>query len=83
MGLIATGDRLSDLAPPNPATGEPYFTLPAAAFGGGWASGFCIRFNTYGTPMPTWVIRAVQPSPTAQTGKDGFTMCLRGNTVDK
>ena len=83
IGLIATGDRLSDLAPPNPATGEPYFTLPAAAFGGGWASGCCIRFNTYGTPMPTWVIRAVQPSPTAQTGKDGFTMCLRGNTVDK
>ena len=83
LGLIATSDRLSDLAPPNPATGQPYFTLPKGAFGGGWATGNCIRFNTFSSQMPTWVLRAVQPSPIAQTGKDGFTMCLRGNTVDK
>ena len=83
LGLIATSDRLTDLAPPNPATGQPYFTLPKGAFGGGWMSGNCIRFNTFSSQMPTWVLRAVQPSPVAQTGKDGFTMCLRGNTVDK
>ena len=58
-----------------------YDGLPAAAFGGGWSAGNCIRFNTYGTPMPVWILRSVQPSAARQTEKDGFTACLRGNTV--
>ena len=78
---MVQGDTVTDLAPPNPATGKPYFTLPAAAFGGGWSAGHCIRFNTYGTPMPVWILRSVQPSAARQTEKDGFTACLRGNTV--
>lgn len=81
LGLVATSDILTELAPVNPATGKPYFRLPAAAFGGGWARGNCIRFNTYGTPMPVWILRSVQPSVEKQTERDGFTACLRGNTV--
>ena len=81
LGLVVQGDTVTDLAPPNPATGKPYFTLPAAAFGGGWSAGNCIRFDTYGTPMPVWILRSVQPSAARQTEKDGFTACLRGNTV--
>lgn len=81
LGLVVQGDTVTDLAPPNPATGKPYFTLPAAAFGGGWSAGNCVRFNTYGTPMPVWILRSVQPSAARQTEKDGFTACLRGNTV--
>ena len=81
LGLVVQGDTVTDLAPPNPATGKPYFTLPSAAFGGGWSAGNCIRFNTYGTPMPVWILRSVQPSAARQTEKDGFTACLRGNTV--
>lgn len=82
LGLVLQGDTLNDLAPANPATGKPYFTLPKFAFGGGWMAGNCVRFNTFGTPWPIWILRAVQPSPTAQKTKDGFTGCLRGNTVD-
>ena len=81
LGLVAKGDTLTDLAPANPATGKPYFTLPRLAFGGGWAARNCIRFNTYGTPLPVWILRAVQPSPERQSRRDGFTACLRGNTV--
>ena len=81
LGLVVQGDIVTDLAPPNPATGKPYFTLPSAAFGGGWSAGNCIRFDTYGTPMPVWILRSVQPSAERQTEKDGFTACLRGNTV--
>lgn len=81
LGLVAKSDTLSDLAPTNPATGKPYFTLKAAAFGGGWATQNCVRFNTYGTPLPVWILRSVQPSPERQQGRDGFTACLRGNTV--
>ena len=82
LGLVAEGDILTDLKPTNPATNKPYFTLPHLAFGGGWAVGNCIRFNTYGTPVPVWVLRAVQPSAESQTEKDGFACCLRGNTID-
>ena len=81
LGLVAKSDTLTDLAPTNPATGKPYFTLKAAAFGGGWSVQNCIRFNTYGTPLPVWILRSVQPSPDKQNGRDGFTACLRGNTV--
>ena len=81
LGLVAEGDTLTDLAPANPATGKPYFTLPRLAFGGGWAARNCIRFNTYGMPLPVWILRAVQPSPERQSRRDGFTACLRGNTV--
>lgn len=81
LGLVAQSDTLTDLAPTNPATGKPYFTLKAAAFGGGWSVQNCIRFNTYGTPLPVWILRSVQPSPDKQNGRDGFTACLRGNTV--
>ncbi|SNU78699.1 hypothetical protein [Neisseria zoodegmatis] len=81
LGLIAKGDTLGDLAPLNPATGKPYFTLNRLAFGGGWASGNCVRFNTYGTPTPVWILRAVQPTTVKQTERDGFSACLRGNTV--
>ena len=63
LGLVAKGDTLTDLAPANPATGKPYFTLPRLAFGGGWAARNYIRFNTYGTPLPVWILRAVQPLP--------------------
>ncbi|VTX85315.1 Uncharacterised protein [Neisseria subflava] len=81
LGLVAKSDTLTDLAPANPATGKPYFTFKAAAFGGGWSVQNCIRFNTYGTPLPVWILRSVQPSPDKQNGRDGFTACLRGNTV--
>ena len=82
LGLILQSDTVTDLSPVNPSTAKPYFTIPRQAFGGGWESGNCIRFNTYSTPMPTWILRSVQPSPVKQIGKDGFVGCLRGNTVD-
>lgn len=81
LGLVAKSDTLTDLAPANPATGKPYFTIKSTAFGGGWSTQNCIRFNTYGTPLPVWILRSVQPSPDRQEGRDGFTACLRGNTV--
>lgn len=72
LGLVAKSDTLTDLAPTNPATGKPYFTLKAASFGGGWSVQNCIRFNTYGTPLPVWILRSVQPSPDKQNGRDGL-----------
>ncbi|MDO4896141.1 MAG: hypothetical protein Q3971_02155 [Moraxella sp.] len=83
LGFVGKADTLTDLAPINPATGKPYFTLPKNAFGQGsvWATQNVIRFNTQGTLMPFWVLRAVQPNPHTPDGDDGFTMCLFGDTT--
>lgn len=83
MGLLWRGDILADIAPINPATNKPYFTLPKQAFGiGGWERGNVIRFNTEGTLMPVWILRVVQPHklPRGQSQANSFSACLRGNT---
>ena len=87
LGLVTRTDALQDLAPINPAGGKPYFTLPKGAFGiaggaSGWQAGEVVRFNTFGTHLGVWVLRAIQPSAQRQTEDDGFTMCLRGNTTE-
>ena len=87
LGFVGRFDALQDLAPINAATGKPYFVLKKGAFGinngaSPWAVGNAVRLNTYGTHLGVWVLRAVQPSATKQTETDGFSICLRGNTVE-
>ncbi|MDO5652350.1 MAG: hypothetical protein Q4G13_09515 [Moraxella sp.] len=84
LGFVVKTDTLQDLAPINPATKKPYFTLPKQAFGNQapWAAQNVIRFNTTGTLSPIWVLCAVQPSSNVQEGKDGFTKVLFGDTVE-
>ena len=63
LGVIATGNTSGNVAPINPATGEPYFVIPAAGFGGGWANGNNLRFNTVAAGGPFWVARTVLSGP--------------------
>lgn len=74
VGQILTGASIaSAIAPVNPETGFPYFTIPAAGWGSGWASGNLIRFNTYGANAPTWIIQAIGQGPATDTD---YTFCL-------
>lgn len=84
LGFVAKTDTLQDLAPMNPSTKKPYFTIPKEAFGADapWAVKNVIRFNAWGSLMPFWVLRAVQPTSQPQEGEDGFTMCLFGDTTE-
>lgn len=84
LGFVMRGDTLTDLKPPNPASGKPYFTIPKQAFGADapWAAQDIIRFNTWGTLLPILVLCAVQPNPNPPTGTDGYTMCLYGDTTE-
>lgn len=88
LGFVGKFDTLTDLAPINPATQKPYFTLDKRAFGGNqnqvanWAAQDVIRFNTEGTLMPVWILRAVQPSSKKQLDEDGFRLCLFGDTTE-
>ncbi|PIE82477.1 MAG: hypothetical protein CSA10_00590, partial [Cardiobacteriales bacterium] len=84
LGFVKKGDTTEDLAPINPATNKPYFTIRREAFGNDapWAVQDVIRFNTWGTLLPVWVLCAQQPTSSAQTEEDGFTMCLFGDTTE-
>ncbi len=84
LGFVKKGDTTEDLKPINPATNKPYFTIKREAFGNDapWSVQDVIRFNTWGTLLPIWVLCAQQPTSSAQTEEDGFTMCLFGDTTE-
>lgn len=67
-----------DLAPVNPLTNTPYFTLAWEGWGSGWVAGNVLRFNLLPPAnFPAWLALTVQPSdPT--TGQDRFRLLLRG-----
>ena len=81
VGVIATGNTSSDCAPLNPASGTPYFTIPALGWGLGWATGNVMRFNTVGAYYPVWTVRTIQQGPET-VPDDAFTLLIRGD-VDK
>jgi hypothetical protein len=78
VGVIATGNTSADCAPINPATGTPYFHLPALGWGNGWATGNVLRFNTIGSQFPVWVVRTTQQGPET-VPDDHFTLLIRGD----
>ena len=81
VGVIGTGSINTDTSPLNPATGVPYFTIPALGWGIGWAAGNVLRLNTVGAMFPVWVVRTVQQGPNSGT-EHSFTLLSRGD-VDR
>ncbi|AII30191.1 hypothetical protein, partial [Pseudoalteromonas phage B8b] len=61
LGVIATGLEISqDIAPINPATNRPYFTIPSGGWGVGWITSNVLRFNTESGAENMWIIRTVK-----------------------
>lgn len=81
VGVIGTGTTGTTIAPVNPATGKPYFTLAASGWGAGWATGNVYRFNTAACGAPFWIVRTVLQGP-ATLQDDKFTLAFRGD-VDR
>lgn len=79
LGQVAIGSTNADLAPINPNTGNPYFTLLAAGWGqGGQEPNDVLRFNTLGANHPVWIARTVEQSEPTNRG-DQFTIRARGH----
>lgn len=78
LGLVGTGNTTTVFAPTNPATGQPYFSVPALGWGGGWGTGNCLRLNTIGAIAPVWVARVIQQSQPS-TSSDSFSILVRGD----
>ena len=79
VGQILTGVPISgDITPINPNTGQAYFTIPTAGWGGGWSAGNLLRFNTVAANVPLWVIQSVGQG--LATDPDlGFCIEVRGD----
>lgn len=78
LGFIAQGDITTDFSPINPAVSQPYFTLPAAGWGGGWPTGGVLRLNTVGAMHPMGVVRTVQQGD-ATVADDKFSIIILGD----
>jgi hypothetical protein len=80
LGQIATALSINtDIAPINPHTGQPYFTITAAGWGAGWVNGNLLRFNTTAADFPAWGIRCIQPSVHVPGTSDRFRLAFLGD----
>lgn len=76
VGQVGTGDVNTTTAPNNPASGVPYFSIPPYGWGGGWAAGNVLRFNTAACGAPFWPNRTVLQGP-ASVESDVFEIAFR------
>ena len=77
-GEVITGNTATPLSPVNPTTGVAMFTLNPAGFGGGYAAGNVLRFNTTGAVLPSWCVRTTEKSQPAAPGTDQILIEVRG-----
>lgn len=78
VGIIATGSITADVAPLNPRTNLPYFTMRRQGWGSGWATNNVVRFNTIGGLAPVWMVRTTLPGA-PQTAVDSTRFQVIGN----
>jgi len=80
LGVILTSVNIgTEIAPINPVTSTPYFVIQPQGWGGGWATGNAIRFNTQSALAPFWIARTVTPSQ-GITESDSLTISPRGDS---
>jgi len=78
LGVIASGTTGSDVAPINPATEVPYFTIDSRGWGSGWSSGNVLRFDTSAANAPMWIARTTMQGPVEEP-TDDFIIQIRGD----
>jgi hypothetical protein len=62
----------------NPQTGAPYFEIDPLGWGGGWAVGNVLRFNTVAAGAPAWAaLTVLQGPPVVQS--DAATIAFRSD----
>jgi hypothetical protein len=77
--MIADAPITSDIAPVNPATGLPYFTIRHEGWGSGWSAGNVLRFNSDAGNYPIWFCRTTKQGP-ATENSDHYTIQIRGDS---
>jgi len=75
LGSIGSGITSSDFSPNNGDFTKPYFTLTAAGFGGTWANGETIVFQTHPSTIDFWADQ-ITPAGTANITTDSTAFFL-------
>lgn len=76
LGALGSGSTAAAFSPNNPNFSKPYFTLPAAGWGGTWANGDTLVFQVHPAAFPYWEKRIV-PAGSANLAANGRTVSLR------
>jgi len=79
-GSVGSGAITGDFAPSNANFTKPFFTLRASGFGGTWAVGDTIVFQTHPAAIPIWQKRAIPIGATSVSNND-YTVRLKGETT--
>lgn len=61
--LVVNAAITANIAPINPLTGQPFFTISYQGWGGGWQPGNILRFNTTGANGGIWFFRCTLAGP--------------------
>ena len=79
-GVLLTSVNITttDIAPLNPATNLPYFTMLKDGFGAGWVTSNVIRFNTDSGGENMWILRTVQAGTLTEL-QDSIELEIRGD----
>lgn len=80
VGSLGAGTILADFAPLNPAFSKPYFTLDFEGFGGTWAAGNTIVFQTHPAARSMWEKRVV-PAGSASLANNKVTSVTSGESA--
>ncbi len=78
--LSAVGSVSADYAPLNPATGTPYFTIKAIAWGGTFQANDTVTFATQPAAIPIWYRRQV-PAGTFSLANDYTSLAIHGESA--
>jgi len=78
LGVIGDYNIANEIAPINPATSQPYFTITNSGWGSGWVNGNCIRFDTTSANFPVWIARTTMQGAVEEP-TDNFVMQIRGD----
>ena len=79
VGEIGTGSTTANTSPLNPMTSQPYFTIPAAAWGSGWSANNVVRVNTAAAKYPVWIGNAIQQHQGSSSDNYDFTIGYHAN----
>jgi hypothetical protein len=80
VGQVATSISItSDIAPVNPYTGQPYFTIPYEGWGAAWVNGNLLRFNTASADAAIGIGRSIQPGAHTPGVSDRIRLTFLGD----
>ena len=78
VGQVLSGTSINNtIAPINPSTAQPYFSINLLSWGAGWASGNVLRFNTNSASHPIWMIQSIGQGDATNTDADAHTFCTQ------